>query len=447
MATSAGATWSRSGSCPGTSLPGIARLAMVMASGQTRPLSASGSLIRTASPSGSTLPTAAAVSNSAQRRLAWPRFHPPRHRRREPAIDAVAGLCQAICARPYASHRAHLWRQRLVLQLRAQHRGNHRPRLRIHRLNLAHRRRRAPSRSSTAAGRNGTAAWPDMGKLAPDIARLSAPRHLDSPPRSPQRHRTPLLVARRPLRLQRADPRASLRPDHPRSAGKNPRQDPPGRRTGATRWSSTTSAPTIFSASGASRWARSQPCPAGRCMTAPAPTPRCLADLYALLREAGRRQVLIDGCNTVGHLGQGVFDLQRTGDDTSGRHWERTRRMGVHRPLPPAAERHLLRARSRLIPITEALPWELSRQWLDVVAQSGTATIVSAGPQARGVEQRAALRQAFAIAAAGGVTARPVDWLATSTPERWQEPGKAGAQKQWRYRWSGAEGASAFFSP
>jgi alpha-galactosidase len=77
-----------------------------------------------------------------------------------------------------------------------------------------------------------------------------------------------------------------------------------------------------------------------------------------------------------------------------------------------------------------------------VLAHSGTATIVSAGPPARGAEQRAALRQAFAVAAAGGASARPVDWLETSTPERWQ----ASAQKQWRYRWSGTDGASAFLS-
>jgi alpha-galactosidase len=79
-----------------------------------------------------------------------------------------------------------------------------------------------------------------------------------------------------------------------------------------------------------------------------------------------------------------------------------------------------------------------------VLAQTGTATIVSAAPPARGEEQRAALRQAFAIVAAGGATARPLDWMETSTPERWQA---IGAQKQWRYRWSGAEGSSAFLSP
>ena len=170
-----------------------------------------------------------------------------------------------------------------------------------------------------------------------------------------------------------------------------------------------------------------------------------MAELYALLRDTAGERVLLDGCNTVGHLGQGIFDLQRTGDDTSGRQWERTRRMGVNTlafRLPQHGTFHILDA--DLVGITEAVPWEFNRQWLEVLAQSGTATIVSAGPPARGQEQRAALREAFAIAAAGGAAARPLDWLETSTPERWQA---SGAQKQWRYRWSGAEGASAFMSP
>jgi len=166
------------------------------------------------------------------------------------------------------------------------------------------------------------------------------------------------------------------------------------------------------------------------------------------LRETGGEGTLLEGCNTVGHLGQGIFDLQRTGDDTSGRQWERTRRMGVNTlafRLPQHGAFYTLDA--DLVGITEAVPWEFNRQWLEVLAQSGTATIVSAGPPARGQEQRAALRQAFAIAAAGGATARPLDWLDTSTPERWQAGAKTSAQKQWRYHRSGAEGASAFLSP
>jgi len=100
-----------------------------------------------------------------------------------------------------------------------------------------------------------------------------------------------------------------------------------------------------------------------------------------------------------------------------------------------------------LVGITEAVPWEFNQQWLDVLARSGTATLVSAGPPARGREQRAALREAFQIAAAGGVAAMPVDWIEASTPERWQAGAKDGAEKERRYRWSAMLGASAFLSP
>ncbi len=171
-----------------------------------------------------------------------------------------------------------------------------------------------------------------------------------------------------------------------------------------------------------------------------------IAGLYALLRETAGEQVLLDGCNTVGHLGQGIFDLQRTGDDTSGRQWERTRRMGVNTlafRLPQHGTFYTVDA--DLVGVTAAIPWELNQQWLDVLARSGAATIVAPGPPARGPEQRAALREAFSIAASGGVAARPVDWMDASTPERWRSIGKAGPER--RYRWSGTEGASPFLSP
>jgi alpha-galactosidase len=171
-----------------------------------------------------------------------------------------------------------------------------------------------------------------------------------------------------------------------------------------------------------------------------------IADLYALLRETAGQQALLDGCNTVGHLGQGIFDLQRTGDDTSGRQWERTRRMGINTlgfRLPQHGTFYTLDADA--VGITEAIPWELNQQWLQVLAHSGTATIVSPGPPSRGAEQRAALREAFRIVAAGGSTAKPVDWFETSTPERWQSA--ASGSPESRYRWSGEQGASPFLGP
>ena len=54
-----------------------------------------------------------------------------------------------------------------------------------------------------------------------------------------------------------------------------------------------------------------------------------LTDLYRGIRAAAGERLIIS-CNVVGHLGAGYFEMQRTGDDVSGKVWERTRRMGVN---------------------------------------------------------------------------------------------------------------------
>jgi len=41
---------------------------------------------------------------------------------------------------------------------------------------------------------------------------------------------------------------------------------------------------------------------------------------------------------------------------------------------------------------TTAIPWQLNKQWLDLLSRSGTPLFVSAAPDAVGAEQRKALR-------------------------------------------------------
>jgi alpha-galactosidase len=168
-----------------------------------------------------------------------------------------------------------------------------------------------------------------------------------------------------------------------------------------------------------------------------------IADLYALIREEAGPNALLDGCNTIGHLGQGIFDLQRTGDDTSGRQWERTRRMGVNTltfRLPQHGTFFIQDA--DMVGITEAVPWECNRQWLDLLARSGAATFVAPGPMARGPEQRSALRDAFAIVAAGGLGAVPEDWMEKSVAHHWRGSSPNGAR--WSYNWNGPGGEMPF---
>jgi alpha-galactosidase len=167
-----------------------------------------------------------------------------------------------------------------------------------------------------------------------------------------------------------------------------------------------------------------------------------IRNFYIAIREAAGDRTLVLGCNTIGHLGAGIFELQRTGDDTSGETWERTRRMGVNTlafRLPQHDAFFALDA--DCIGITKSIPWELNRQWLDLIAKSGTTLFVSPSPDATGPEQRIAMKAAFSVAASGGARLSPGDWMDSTTPERWSPASGAG---EIRYRWTTPDGASPF---
>ena len=164
-----------------------------------------------------------------------------------------------------------------------------------------------------------------------------------------------------------------------------------------------------------------------------------IRDLYTALRAAAGERTLLLGCNTVGHLGAGLFEAQRIGDDTSGRDWERTRRMGVN-TLAFRLPQHntFFSIDPDCAGITPQIPWQLNRQWLDLIARSGAALFISPEPSATGSGQRAAIKDAFQMAATGDSKARPENWFRDSTPERWLTPQRV------TYQWSGPAGCSPF---
>jgi alpha-galactosidase len=164
-------------------------------------------------------------------------------------------------------------------------------------------------------------------------------------------------------------------------------------------------------------------------------------ELYTNIRRAAGETILI-GCNTIGHLAAGLFEIQRTGDDTSGKEWERTRRMGVNTlayRLPQ--HRTLFIMDADCVPITTATSWGKNKEWLDLIARSGTALFVSPEPQAIGGEQRQALKDAFQIAASEPTGARPSDWQLCTTPAEWEFRTKAGVLERKRYDWYSLSGA------
>ncbi len=144
--------------------------------------------------------------------------------------------------------------------------------------------------------------------------------------------------------------------------------------------------------------------------------------INAMYRDirTGAGDTLIIGCNTVSHLSAGVFELCRIGDDTGGPDWSRTRKMGVNTiAFRMAHHEAFYSADADCASVTTGVPWELSRQWLDLVARSGTPLFVSLAADAVGDEQRRALRAALALAARPQPIGEPKDWLRTTWPSTW----------------------------
>jgi alpha-galactosidase len=160
--------------------------------------------------------------------------------------------------------------------------------------------------------------------------------------------------------------------------------------------------------------------------------------LYGTIRAAAG-ETLVIGCNTVSHLSAGHFEICRVGDDTSGTEWGRTRKMGVNTLAFRGAQHGAFYvADADCVGVTNAVPWAFNRQWLDLLARSGTMLFVSLAPDALGAEQRRDLRDALALAAVRQPLAEPLDWQRTVYPERWRSMGRDRS-----FEWVGADGAGA----
>lgn len=164
-------------------------------------------------------------------------------------------------------------------------------------------------------------------------------------------------------------------------------------------------------------------------------TAEIIDELYATIRVAAGDSLVI-GCNTVSHLSAGHFDICRIGDDTSGAEWSRTRKMGVNTLAFRGAQHGAFYvADADCVGVTTAVPWSLNRQWLDLLARSGTMTFLSLAPDALGAQQRADIKAALALAAVPQPVAEPLDWQQNIYPTRWRMRGE-----ERTYDWVGVDG-------
>ena len=139
-------------------------------------------------------------------------------------------------------------------------------------------------------------------------------------------------------------------------------------------------------------------------------------DFYRAIKEAAG-DALILGCNVIGHLAAGLVHINRVGDDTSGREWNRTRKMGPNTlAFRMLHDKNFFAADADCAPLTAAVDSEMAFRWLDILARSGTPLFVSPEPGALDAQGMDRLRAALRINSLQRDTLIPRDWMDNMTP-------------------------------
>ena len=157
-------------------------------------------------------------------------------------------------------------------------------------------------------------------------------------------------------------------------------------------------------------------------------------DLYRAMRTGAGDGICIIGCNAIDHFAAGLFELQRIGDDTSGKDWSRTLKMGPNAVAMRAIHNNIFYFNDGDcvgLATKGAVPWDKNAQWLDLVARSGTSLFVSWRRELLDADVRKALKDAFRMASRPQETGEPLDWTERLTPARW----KFGPGEEKTYNW------------
>lgn len=170
---------------------------------------------------------------------------------------------------------------------------------------------------------------------------------------------------------------------------------------------------------------------------------RTTAEIYvdfckAILDAAGGKAYIL-GCNCLSHLVAGLCHINRVGDDTSGLDFDRTRRMGVNAlafRLPQNGRFYTVDAdcagfKKGMIPFT------LNKEWVTLLAKSGTPLFISAPNGAFTDEEFAYMKEMYKFASKQRNVAIPLDWQYNATPAKWSIDGEEAS-----FVWFGETGAS-----
>ena len=110
----------------------------------------------------------------------------------------------------------------------------------------------------------------------------------------------------------------------------------------------------------------------------------------------------------------------RIGDDTSGKNFNRTRKMGVNSlafRMPQHNTFYLCDA--DCVGITDAIAWQDNKMWLRLIAMSGTPLFISCDAMQLNDEQRSDIQRSINQALNHQYDIRPQHWESSRYPEEW----------------------------
>lgn len=148
-------------------------------------------------------------------------------------------------------------------------------------------------------------------------------------------------------------------------------------------------------------------------------------EFYKLIKEVCGDMIII-GCNTISHLCAGLVEINRIGDDTSGEEWERTRAYGVNTlafRLPQNDAFYKIDADCVGI-LGHNIPWEMNKQWMDLLASSGSPLFISCPQGQLNDEQKEDVKKAYKINSVQNNEIEPLDWEYNVNPHLWNIDGK-----------------------
>ena len=105
---------------------------------------------------------------------------------------------------------------------------------------------------------------------------------------------------------------------------------------------------------------------------------------------------MLIGCNTASHLSVGSIEISRTGDDTHGEVWERTKTMGVNTIAYRLMQHNVFYLiDGDCVGLTDQSLWDKQIEWMRFLSLSGTPLFVSSKKGFADKAQQTIISKAF----------------------------------------------------